>query len=71
MAMIADDRLDRLAEAVGSKKVTPAAIRVVDVPGRAGDPGELRQADALLAVADGFSEGADPASRSRGDSGSS
>ena len=62
MAVIADDRLDRLAEVVGSKKVTPAAIRVVDVPGRAEIPGELRQADALLAVLDGFSEGADPAS---------
>ncbi len=60
MAVIADDRLDRLAEVVGSKKVTPAAIRVVDVPGRAEIPGELRQADALLAVLDGFSDGADP-----------
>ena len=61
MAVIADDRLERLAEVVGSKKVTPAAIRVVDVPGRAEIPGELRQADALLAVLDGFSEGSDPA----------
>ena len=31
MAVIRDDRLDRLAEVVGSKKVTPAAVRVVDV----------------------------------------
>jgi ribosome-binding ATPase len=62
MAVIADDRLDRLAEAIGSRKVTPAAIRVVDVPGRAETPGELRQADALLAVLDGFSNDADPAS---------
>jgi ribosome-binding ATPase len=61
MAVIPDDRLGRLAEVVGSKKVTPAAIRVVDVPGRAEIPGELRQADALLAVLDGFSDGADPA----------
>ena len=60
MAVIADDRLDRLADVVGSKKVTPAAIRVVDVPGRAEIPGELRQADALLAVLDGFSSEADP-----------
>ena len=60
MAVIADDRLGRLAEVVGSKKVTPAAIRVVDVPGRAEIPGELRQADALLAVLDGFTEDADP-----------
>jgi ribosome-binding ATPase YchF (GTP1/OBG family) len=61
MAVIADDRLERLAEVVGSTKVTPAAIRVTDVPGRAEIPGELRQADALLAVLDGFSEGANPA----------
>jgi len=60
MAVIADDRLERLAETIGSKKVTPAAIRIVDVPGRAEIPGELRQADALLAVLDGFSDGADP-----------
>jgi ribosome-binding ATPase YchF (GTP1/OBG family) len=63
MAVIADDRLERLASLVGSKKVTPAAIRVVDVPGaRAEVPGELRRTDALLAVLDGFSDGADPAS---------
>jgi ribosome-binding ATPase len=61
MAVIADGRLDQLAGVVGSKKVTPAAIRVVDVPGRAEIPGELRQADALLAVLDGFSDEADPA----------
>jgi ribosome-binding ATPase len=61
MAVIADDRLDRLAEVVGSRKVTPAAIRVVDVPGRAEIPGELRQADALLAVLDAFTQVADPA----------
>ena len=60
MAVIADDRLERLAEVIGSKKVTPAAIRIVDVPGRAEVPGELRQADALLAVLDGFTEDADP-----------
>ena len=62
MAVIADDRLDRLAALIGSKKATPAAIRVVDVPGAGVEvPGGLRQADALLAVLDGFSEGADPA----------
>lgn len=61
MAVIADDRLDRLGALIGSKKVTPAAIRVVDVPGTGVDvPGGLRQADALLAVLDGFSDGADP-----------
>ena len=50
MAVIADDRLDRLAALIGSRKVTPAAIRVVDVPGSSVEvPGGLRQADALLA----------------------
>ncbi|MGH3076793.1 MAG: DUF933 domain-containing protein [Gaiellaceae bacterium] len=62
MAVIADDRLDRLAALIGSRKVTPAAIRVVDVPGSSVEvPGGLRQADALLAVVGGFSEDADPA----------
>jgi len=61
MAVISDDRLERLASLAGSKKTTPAAIRVVDVPGAAVEvPGGLRQADALLAVLDGFSQGADP-----------
>jgi hypothetical protein len=63
MAVIPDERLERLATRLGSKKVTPAAIRVVDVPGgRAEVPGELRQSDALLVVLDGFSDGADPGS---------
>jgi ribosome-binding ATPase len=63
MAAIADDRLDRVAELVGARKVTPAAIRVVDVPGTGPQLlGGLRQVDALLAVTDGFSDGADPAS---------
>jgi ribosome-binding ATPase YchF (GTP1/OBG family) len=62
MAVIPDERLDRLAALLGSKKTTPAAIRVVDVPGgRAEVPGELRRADALLAVLDGFSAAAHPA----------
>ena len=62
MAVIADDRLNRLGALIGSKKITPAAIRVVDVPGAGLEvPGGLRQADALLAVLDGFSESADPA----------
>ena len=33
MAQIADERLDALAKHVGARKVTPAAVRVVDVPG--------------------------------------
>jgi ribosome-binding ATPase YchF (GTP1/OBG family) len=62
VATVADDRLDRLASLVGAKKVTPAAIRVVDVPGTGPQLlGNLRQVDALLAVVDGFSESATPA----------
>jgi len=61
MAPIADERLGLLAEVVSAVKVTPAAARVVDVPGTGPQLlGNLRQVDALLAVADGFSPGADP-----------
>jgi hypothetical protein len=61
MAAIADERLERVAAAVGARKVTPAAVRVVDVPGTGPALlGNLRPADALLAVADGFSPDADP-----------
>jgi hypothetical protein len=61
MAPIADERLDQLAEVVSAAKVTPAAARVVDVPGTGPQLlGNLRQVDALLAVTDGFSAGADP-----------
>ena len=61
VAAVPDERLDDVARVVGSRKVTPAAIRVVDVPGRGGALlGGLRQSDALLAVADGFSPDADP-----------
>lgn len=62
MATIADERLDQVGELVGARKITPAAIRVVDVPGTGPQLlGNLRQMDALLAVTDGFSAGADPA----------
>jgi ribosome-binding ATPase YchF (GTP1/OBG family) len=61
MAAIADERLAQVAAVVGARKVTPAAIRVVDVPGTGPQLlGNLRQVDALLAVADGFSDGATP-----------
>jgi ribosome-binding ATPase YchF (GTP1/OBG family) len=61
MATIADDRLDRLAALVEARKVTPAAIRVVDVPGTGPQLlGNLRQVDAILAVLDGFSAEAAP-----------
>jgi len=61
MATIADGRLPRLAELVSARKVTPAAIRVVDVPGTGPQLlGNLRQVDAILAVLDGFSPDATP-----------
>jgi ribosome-binding ATPase YchF (GTP1/OBG family) len=51
MAPIADDRLPQVAAIEGSKKVTPAAIRVVDVPGTGPQLlGNLRRVDALLFV---------------------
>src|SRR5580765_1655559 len=57
MAAIADERLGRLAELVQAKKVTPAAIRVVDVPGTGPQLlGNLRQVDALLMVVRGDDE---------------
>jgi len=56
MAQIPNDRLDRVAETVQARKVTPAAVRVVDVPGTGPQLlGNLRQVDALLVVLDGFS----------------
>jgi len=62
MASIPDERLGPLAQLVDARKVTPAAIRVVDVPGTGPALlGGLRQVDAILAVTDGFSDGADPA----------
>jgi ribosome-binding ATPase len=61
MAQIADERLEQVARVVRAKKVTPATLRVVDVPGMgAAYLGNMRQLDALLAVLDGFSGGADP-----------
>jgi ribosome-binding ATPase YchF (GTP1/OBG family) len=62
MAAVADGRLLRLAEVVDAKKVTPATVRVVDVPGTGAQLlGNLRQVDALLVVLDAFSGTGDPA----------
>jgi ribosome-binding ATPase YchF (GTP1/OBG family) len=62
MAPIADERLERVAAVVHARKVTPAAVRVVDVPGTgAALLGGLRSVDALLAVVRGFAPGTDPA----------
>jgi ribosome-binding ATPase YchF (GTP1/OBG family) len=62
MAPIADSRLEQLAPVEGSAKLTPATIRVQDVPGTGPALlGNLRQVDALLCVLNGFSPAADPA----------
>jgi hypothetical protein len=61
MASIPDDRLQRVAEVVHARKVTPASIRVVEVRGTGPQLlGNLRQVDALLVVLDGFSGTRDP-----------
>jgi ribosome-binding ATPase len=61
MVPIADERLERVAAAAGSPTTTPAAVRVVDVPGTGPQLlGNLRQVDALLAVVDAYSARGDP-----------
>jgi len=61
MAPIVDERLGALAEVVKARKVTPATIRVQDVPGSgAAQLGNLRQVDALLVVLRGFGGDATP-----------
>ncbi|MFL5951491.1 MAG: DUF933 domain-containing protein [Gaiellaceae bacterium] len=56
MAAIPDPRLAALAGVIHPRKVTPAAIRVVEVRGTGPELlGNLRQVDALLVVLDGFS----------------
>ena len=56
MAAIPDPRLQQLADVVDARKVTAAAIRVVEVRGTGPALlGNLRQVDALLVVLDGFS----------------
>ena len=61
MAPIADERLEQVAAVVKARKVTPAAVRVVDVPGTGRALlGNLRQVDALLAVLNGWGQEADP-----------
>src|SRR5947209_19743424 len=56
MAAIPDPRLQQLADVVSARKVTPAAVRVVEVRGTGPALlGNLRQVDALLVVLDGFS----------------
>jgi ribosome-binding ATPase len=56
MAPIPDERLPQVAAIEHAKKVTPAAVRVVDVPGTGAQLlGNLRQVDALLVVLDAWS----------------
>jgi ribosome-binding ATPase YchF (GTP1/OBG family) len=61
VAPIADERLDALAKVVAARKITPATIRVQDVPGSGPALlGNLRQVDALLVVLRGFGVAPDP-----------
>jgi ribosome-binding ATPase YchF (GTP1/OBG family) len=61
IAPIADERLEALAAVVKAKKITPATIRIQDVPGSgAALLGNLRQVDALLVVVAGFGPAPDP-----------
>jgi len=56
MAGVPDPRLARIAGVIHPRKVTPAAIRVVEVRGTGPELlGNLRQVDALLVVLDAFS----------------
>jgi ribosome-binding ATPase len=59
VAPIRDERLGRLAEVVKARKITPATIRVQDIPGSS-QFGALRQVDALLVVVRGFGADAAP-----------
>jgi ribosome-binding ATPase len=62
IAPIPDERLDPIARVEGSAKTTPATIRLVDPPGLSAPVlGELRKADALLAVLRAFGPEAEPA----------
>jgi ribosome-binding ATPase len=56
MAAVPDPRLWRIAAVIRPRKITPAAIRVVEVRGTGPELlGNLRQVDALLVVLDAFS----------------
>src|SRR5688572_16417554 len=58
IAPVPDPRLDKLAAAVGSKKIIPSTIQLVDLPGlqtgagaKTGELlGQVRQVDALIHV---------------------
>ena len=61
IAPIPDERLEPIAAVEGSAQTTPATVKVVDPPGLSPAVlGELRKADALLAVLRGFGPEAEP-----------
>jgi ribosome-binding ATPase YchF (GTP1/OBG family) len=61
MAAIPDERLEPIAAVEGSAKTTPATVKLVDPPGLSAPVlGELRKADALIAVLRNFGPDADP-----------
>ena len=61
IAPIPDERLEPIAAVESSAKVTPATVKVVDPPGLSAPVlGELRKADALIAVLRAFGPEADP-----------
>ena len=69
MAPIPDERLERVAQLVGSAKVTHAALRIVDVPGsEAAALGGVRGCDALVAVVNTFGSGSTPSRNCHGSS---
>src|SRR6266511_3887835 len=59
---IPDHRLKALADLEGSKKIVPAQVRFVDVPGGTSSQGlgQLREADALCVVLRAFGPSQDP-----------
>jgi ribosome-binding ATPase len=61
MAAIPDERLEPIGAVEGSAKTTPATVKLVDPPGLSAPIlGELRKADALIAVLRNFGPEADP-----------
>lgn len=68
MVDVPDDRLRRLAAAVGPKKVVPAQVRVADAPpgSRAQRIAAAREADVVLKVLRGFGPEPDPSSELEG-----
>ena len=61
IAPIPDERLEPIATVESSQKTTPATVKVVDAPGLSPPVlGELRKADALIAVLRSFGPEADP-----------